>query len=86
VVFEDIHGACRGGGALATLSPSKRLFAQVPEGVDIPKFDGETFCWASDSHNCGGWNCLHKVYVKNGKLTRVMTDDTGDKDDAYVQP
>ena len=74
------------GGALATLSSSRRLFAQVPEGADIPKFDDETFCWASDAHNCGGWNCLHKVYVKNGRLTRVLTDDTGDKDDAYLYP
>jgi anaerobic dimethyl sulfoxide reductase subunit A len=74
------------GGALTTLPPPKRLFAQVPEGVDIPKFDEESFYWSSDTFNCGGWNCLHKVYVKNGRITRTLTDDTGDCDAAYVAP
>lgn len=74
------------GGALATLAPPKRLFAQIPEGADIPKFDEENFYWSSDTYNCGGWDCAHKVFVKNGRITRVLTDDTGDKDDAYGCP
>lgn len=63
-----------------------KTFAQVPEGADIPKFDEETFYWASDTFNCAGMNCLHKVYVKNGRATRVSTDDTGNRDDAYGCP
>lgn len=74
------------GGVLTTLSTPKRTFAQIPEGADIPKFDEETFYWSSDTYNCGGWDCAHKVYVKNGRITRVLTDDTGDKDDAYGCP
>ncbi len=74
------------GGALVTLASPKRLFAQVPQGAQVPAFDDETFYWASDSFNCAGMNCLHKIYVKNGRITRVATDDTGDADDAYGCP
>ena len=73
-------------GALVSLYAPTRTFAQVPQGAQVPTFDEETFSYSSDTYNCGGWRCMHKVYVKNGRITRLTTDEEGDPEDAYHKP
>ena len=75
--------AAFGGVAGKMFASPTKLFAQVPAGAQVPIFDEEAFSYNSDTYNCGGWRCMHKVYVKNGRITRLTTDEDGDPEDAY---
>ena len=50
------------------------------------RFDEEQVFYNTDALNCNGMKCVHKVFVRNGRITRIGTDEEGDPEDPWVQP
>jgi len=46
----------------------------------------EKIFYNSCAMNCAGMRCVQKVHVRDGRITKVTTDEIGDPEDAYQQP
>jgi len=83
--------ALAGAGSMA-VSNAPKVFAMGTvgrpsvEAGPAGQLGEERMYYNSDTLNCMGQRCVHKIYVKDGRITRVETDTEGDPWDAWECP